>query len=249
MKNLGYLLMILVSIFLASCEEEETYPPLSANFTIEDLSQLAQGVKVRFINKSTPFDSCVWDFGNGMVSREINPEIAFPKSGGYVVMLYIYQGKRRSDYGYSIYVRPPFTQQRISKITILEIPFTKPNGKPWDSLPDNELPDIIFQFRTDSLAPHSPDFYQSYSVSENLSRSQLPLVFTPCCMKNWFWNGPDTDAPFYFQLRDDDPNNKSELIASVKIDGSKYPTPQKPYPSQVILGKNGFKIKLDIDWQ
>jgi PKD repeat protein len=47
-------------------------------------------LKVRFLNRSTSYDSCRWVFGDGGSSREINPEWIFDVEGEYKVVLKVF---------------------------------------------------------------------------------------------------------------------------------------------------------------
>lgn len=54
--------------------------PLRAGFDV-----VIKGDKVRFENRAENAIVVEWDFGNGVVSRELNPEIRYLKKGKYVV--------------------------------------------------------------------------------------------------------------------------------------------------------------------
>lgn len=54
--------------------------PLRAGFDV-----IIKGDKVRFENRSENAVTVEWDFGNGVVSREMNPEFRYTKKGKYVV--------------------------------------------------------------------------------------------------------------------------------------------------------------------
>jgi PKD repeat protein len=47
-------------------------------------------LKLRFINKSNAFDSCMWSFGDGGYSTEKNPEWIFDVEGEYKVVLQVF---------------------------------------------------------------------------------------------------------------------------------------------------------------
>ncbi len=47
-------------------------------------------LKIRFLNKSTSFDSCRWVFGDGGFSNEKNPEWIFDQEGEYKIVLKVF---------------------------------------------------------------------------------------------------------------------------------------------------------------
>lgn len=60
-----------------------------ANFTGANLSGCA-GTIVSFTNQSAAYDSCVWDFGDGVTSAVQNPSHVYNTSGSYAVTLVVY---------------------------------------------------------------------------------------------------------------------------------------------------------------
>jgi len=61
-----------------------------ANFELSAVSGCAP-LKVRFINRSSGYDSCRWTFGDGGYSYTTNPEWIFDVEGEYKVVLQVYR--------------------------------------------------------------------------------------------------------------------------------------------------------------
>ena len=247
MKNLAIEVLFLMAFLFSSCEEEDT-ESFGASYAIEHEYALVRGMLVQFINSSPPSDSCQWDFGDGNFSKDLNPTHVYAAGGSFVVKLSIGKGDRNASFWKRINVGNGFSRQLLTQITILEMPFTKPNGAPWDSLPEPELPDVYFDFRTDSLQETNQMADFIYLI-QNADPAMLPIVYKPCCNKTCFWSSPTPNIPFYFHLRDFDTTDSSERIGSVLFDFGKIRTYGNLYPTEVIAGNNGFKVKLNFVWQ
>lgn len=63
-----------------------------ANFSGNNLSGCA-GTTVNLTNQSTAFDSCVWDFGDGVTTTAFNPSHTYSTSGNYTVTLVVYNSQ------------------------------------------------------------------------------------------------------------------------------------------------------------
>ncbi len=59
---------------------------------------------VQFTNTSTTFDSCLWDFGDGKISTDVNPEHCYDSSGMYSVKLVCYSNCYVDSITYMDYV-------------------------------------------------------------------------------------------------------------------------------------------------
>jgi PKD repeat protein len=83
MKRLTYLFLSL-TLVLFSCHK--TPNPPRASFSV-DITNPEVGQTVYFNNNSENGDKYDWDFGDGIVSTEINPTHIFTATGGYDVTL------------------------------------------------------------------------------------------------------------------------------------------------------------------
>lgn len=86
--------------FLISCVSPKAY------FDIES-SEDTVPVRLQMRNMSEHADSCVWDFGNGEKSTELNPEVRYLYSGTYNITLKATKGKKESLHEYKIYLNAP----------------------------------------------------------------------------------------------------------------------------------------------
>lgn len=69
--------------FLNNCDDKSTaYKNLKASFTAQ-----TDGFKVVFTNKSENAESYLWDFGDGSISKEVNPSKTFNTTKAYTVKL------------------------------------------------------------------------------------------------------------------------------------------------------------------
>jgi PKD repeat protein len=90
MKRIIYLLLVL-PLFLLSCEKTPV-----ASFST-DTNEPQVGQTVFFYNNSHNGDSYEWDFGDGYISNERNPEHIFTATGTYVVTLTVNSHSGHSD--------------------------------------------------------------------------------------------------------------------------------------------------------
>jgi hypothetical protein len=90
MKRIIYLLLVL-PLFLLSCEKTPV-----ASFSV-DTNEPQVGQTVFFSNNSHNGDRYEWDFGDGYISNERNPEHIFTATGTYVVTLTVNSQGGHSD--------------------------------------------------------------------------------------------------------------------------------------------------------
>lgn len=104
-----FIWIVLFFIILNSCSKNEevklvTEPAaetLNAKFSIvaNDPLNIFESQTIRFVNESTGYNLCSWQFGNNTKSPEINPEKSYPYHGVYTVTLTVYDDKgNRSTY-------------------------------------------------------------------------------------------------------------------------------------------------------
>lgn len=92
--------IVLASLLFVTCkqnEPEETQPTASFTFTKNEL-------KVTFTNTSKNAQSYIWDFGDGMTSKVINPVHTYSKAGTYSVSLKATNITKSDTYSQSIII-------------------------------------------------------------------------------------------------------------------------------------------------
>jgi len=96
------------AVLLSSCSKKkditvinEQLPSLDAKFSIvvNDPVNIFEQQSIRFVNESTGYNLCSWQFGNNTKSQEVNPERSYPYHGIYTVTLTVFDDKgNRSAY-------------------------------------------------------------------------------------------------------------------------------------------------------
>ena len=69
------------------------HPSPFADFTVNQTSGCQESAPFQFSNLSTGFDSCIWDFGDGLVSYLQNPVHTYDTSGVFTVKLLVYNSQ------------------------------------------------------------------------------------------------------------------------------------------------------------
>ncbi len=77
-----------------------------AVFVVEKLSNHAPA-SVKFQNRSVKADAYIWDFGDGKISQELNPEHRYSLSGKYTVTLKAIKGKKQHAATMELVLDPP----------------------------------------------------------------------------------------------------------------------------------------------
>jgi|WetSurSiteA1Bulk_404760.scaffolds.fasta_scaffold01381_7 hypothetical protein len=102
--NLAKTLVTLLIICIVSCRKDEEASKLNANFTIEK-SVVKKGEEIHFTNYSQNASSYLWDFGDGSISTDENPQHLFTSSGTHLVVLTAFDNDNTSTYYCKIFVK------------------------------------------------------------------------------------------------------------------------------------------------
>lgn len=80
------------------CREEEN-PKLEAkfDFTVADSNNIFENQQISFRNTSTGFETCVWEFGNSVKSRDTDASVSYPMHGFYTVKLTVFDKNGQSS--------------------------------------------------------------------------------------------------------------------------------------------------------
>ena len=77
--------LILAVLLFTACEEDESFSPPTAGFTVENEGDLRIYDTVQFVNTSTDATSFLWHFGNGETRYGANPTFVYTEPGTYEV--------------------------------------------------------------------------------------------------------------------------------------------------------------------
>jgi PKD repeat protein len=182
MKNI--LLYILLLLTLTTCSKQSQDSTFSrkpvAGFVINNENCKSPCV-IAFINTSRITDDTkyIWEFGDGDSSRLENPFHQYETGGVYNVQL-----TAQNKTGFSIATSKVTIQSdlplgffnlcRIDRVTYVKLPPTKPDGKPWDDLPNSSaLPDLQWLVRDTTRT-----YIRGQELSELVNFDQKLLPFT-----------------------------------------------------------------------
>jgi PKD repeat protein len=182
MKNiLLYILLLLTFTSCSKLSQDSTFSrkPV-ASFVINNDNCKAPCI-IGFYNTSRITDDTkyIWEFGDGDSSRLENPFHQYEAGGVYNVQL-----TAENKAGFSIATSKVTIQSdlplgffslcRIDRVTYVKLPATKPDGKPWDDLPNSSaLPDLQWLVRDTNRT-----FIRSQELSELVNFDQKLLPFT-----------------------------------------------------------------------
>ena len=86
-KLFRYVTLILMTVTVVSCDDDEVTPPqANAGFTVNK-STAKIGEEILFTNTSENATAFKWSFGDGTTSKEVSPKKTYGSSGTYVVTL------------------------------------------------------------------------------------------------------------------------------------------------------------------
>lgn len=207
-----------------------------ANFTILIGNNEYAPSTVYFLNTSNNASSYDWDFGDGSLhSSQSSPNHAYTSAGIYTVTL-----KAMNSVGVqniitkTVNILAAPTQVRITKLTLVSMPFLDNNGAGWDPL---DGPDVFFNILNQG---GSVLLSGEGGQVNNLLQSQLPI--------QWTFNTPyvvsNLSDPRYFQFYDFDTADPNDPINYVGIKFSDWVT----YPTTLTATQNGIEIKLTLEW-
>lgn len=196
---------------------------------------------VFFTNTSTNATSYAWDFGDNGTSNAVNPQHLYTTGGVYTVTLTATGAGGSTTTTKTVNIGAAFTKVKITKVTVVNIPFTKPGGTSgWDL--DGTGPDIYFQIQDVS----SNVLFNAGASSRynDITPSTLPIAWnltTP-------FEIPNLGASRYIQLIDYDFGTSNDDMGYVGFQMSNYTSGANPYPSTVTNTQNGITVTLNLTW-
>ena len=101
-----------------------------ANFTFSGNGTAPSTVS--FSNTSTNATSYSWDFGDGSSSTSFNPSHTYTAGGAFSVILTATNAAGNNQITKIVNITPPPTKVKISKVTVVNMPFLTSGGASWD---------------------------------------------------------------------------------------------------------------------
>ena len=246
-KQIFTSLIILILTTIVSCSKDSPTAPAVTPAPTVDFSYLGANSPapstVSFTSITTNATNYLWDFGDNGTSTVANPQHLYTASGVYTVKLTVTGAGGTTSTMKTVNIAAPLTNVKITKVTVVDIPFTKPGGTSgWDT--DGSGPDVYFQIQ-DINSTVLLDATSSARLSD-VTPSMLPFYWT---IPNPFVI-TDLTAPRYIQLFDYDSNplTPDEDMGYVGFTMSNYTTGSSAFPTTVTATRNGVTVKLDLIW-
>jgi PKD repeat protein len=236
----GLLFLFVVLLNGCSNDDSNSTPLPTVDFTYSGANVPAPA-SVNFSSTTTNATSYLWDFGDNGSSTIANPQHLYNAGGVYTVKLTVTGSGGTNSITKTVNIGAALTKVKISKVTILNIPFTKPGGTSgWDT--DGTGPDIYFQIQDQT----STILFNAGSASRisNVTPSLLPIswnITTPFEITN-------LSSPRFIQLFDYDTITADEDMSYVGFLMSDYVSGATAYPLSVTETQNGITLKLDLIW-
>jgi len=198
---------------------------------------------VSFTSTTTNATNYLWDFGDNGSSTIANPQHLYTAAGVYTVKLTVSGAGGTTSITKTVNIGAAVTHVKITKVTIVNIPFTKPGGTSgWDI--DGTGPDVFFQIQD----VNSTVLFDITSANRmnNVTPSLLPFYWTmttPFAIT-------DLTQLRYIELFDYDLGVPNEDMGYVGFLMSNYTTGSNAYPSTVTESNTtyGITVKLDLIW-
>ncbi|WP_112113570.1 PKD domain-containing protein [Flavobacterium aciduliphilum] len=243
-KSLAMLLMI--SLFFGCSKDSPaastSTPAPTVDFIYSGANNPAPST-VSFTSTTTNATNYLWDFGDNSSSTSANPQHLYTAGGVYTVKLTVSGAGGTTSTIKTVNIGAALTHVKISKVTIVNIPFTKPGGTSgWDL--DGSGPDIYFQIQDQNSAVLF-DATSSNRFSD-VTPSMLPFA--------WNISNPfvitDLTQSRYIELFDYDFGTSDEDMGYVGFLMSNYTTGSNAYPTTVTQTNTtyGITVKLDLIW-
>jgi hypothetical protein len=210
----------------------------TANFTFSGAGCMAP-CNVSFTNTSTNANSYLWDFGDGTTSTAVNPTKTYTTGGAFSVILTATNAAGSNQITKIVNIASPPTKVKITKVTIINMPFVDGSGSSWDFV---DGPDVFFNI---SDQANNVLFNGSSSRINNVTPSMLPL--------SWTFTSPfeinDFNVGRFIDVWDYDTPDPDDFIGYVGFVMNNYTSGSNPYPPSVTKTQNGITVKLDLIWQ
>jgi PKD repeat protein len=244
MKKKLFTSLIFVILTIVSCSEDSPTAPAVTPAPTVDFSYLGANSPapstVSFTSITTNATNYLWDFGDNGTSTIANPQHLYTASGVYTVKLTVTGAGGTTSITKTVNIGAPLTNVKITKVTVEDIPFTKPGGTSgWDT--DGSGPDVYFQIQ-DQISTVLFDATSS-ARKNDITPSMLPF--------SWNFTNPfvitDLTAPRFIELYDYDfnPLTPDEVMGYVGFTMSNYTTGSSAFPTTVTATRNGITIELE----
>lgn len=168
-SNHYLLLLIVLVLFMSSCDKTDPLPISKADFKITSIAPEVD-VPVQFENLSLNAAVYAWDFGDGFTdSLTIDPTHTYEDPGSYVVKLTAYtQDGQKSESIQDVDVG----ERYLTGMYIMNINMKDENGDPWDD--DGSGPDVLYQLGPQD-ATSLDDLVFVYIDSLNVGQFSTPI--------------------------------------------------------------------------
>jgi hypothetical protein len=247
-KKLFTSLMVAILTILVSCSKDSPTAPAVTPAPTVDFSYLGANnpapSTVSFTSTTTNAVNYLWDFGDNSSSTLANPQHLYTAGGVYTVKLTVTGAGGTTSTIKTVNIGAPLTNVKITTVTLLNIPFTKPGGTSgWDL--DGTGPDVYFQIQDQNSAI----LFNATSAARKIdvTPSMLPFgwnITTPFAITN-------LSQSRFIQLFDYDlgiigtPDDDMSYVGFLMTD---YTTGSTAYPTSITKNQNGITIKLDLIW-
>ncbi|MFZ4670827.1 MAG: PKD domain-containing protein [Flavobacterium sp.] len=236
------MLFIIAMFFGCSKDDPSSTSAPTVDFSYSGANNPAPST-VSFTSTTTNATNYLWDFGDNGSSTSANPQHLYTTGGVYTVRLTVTGAGGTTSISKTVNIGASLTNVKISKVTIVNIPFTKLGGTSgWDL--DGTGPDVFFQIQDQN----STVLFDVTSANRlnNVTPSILPFFWT---LTNPFVITNLTQSRF-IQLFDYDLGTPNEDMGYVGFLMSNYTTGSSAYPSSVTETNStyGITVKLDLIW-
>ena len=236
------MLFIIAMFFGCSKDDSSSTSAPTVDFSYSGANNPAPST-VSFTSTTTNTTNYLWDFGDNGSSTAANPQHLYTAGGVYTVKLTVTGAGGTTSITKTVNIGAALTNVKISKVTIVNIPFTKPGGTSgWDL--DGTGPDIFFQIQD----VNSTVLFDQTSAGRrsDVTPSMLPFswnITTPFAIT-------DLTQSRYIELFDYDLGVPNDNMGYVGFLMSSYTTGSSAYPSTVTETNTtyGITVKLDLIW-
>jgi PKD repeat protein len=195
---------------------------------------------VVFTNSSTNATSYSWDFGDGGTSVSVNPTHTYLTGGTFSVVLTAINAAGTNKITKTVNITAPYTKVKITKVTIINIPFVTGSGSGWDP---SDGPDVFFKV-TDINNTIVYEIPATERISD-IAPSDLPIEWQLATT----YEITNFNESRFVDIWDYDTFDPNDLIGYVGFKMSDYTSGTNPYPTSVTNTENGITVKLDLVWQ
>lgn len=194
---------------------------------------------VSFSNTSSNAVSYNWDFGDGQTSTATNPNHTYTSGGAFSVILTATNDAGSNQITKNVNIAAPPTKVKITKITVIDLPFVNANGSSWDYL---NGPDVYY-----TITDQSDNILMNGSSSRinDVTPANLPLVWT----LGTPFEITDFNVGRFIDLWDHDSPDADDYMGWVGFKMSNYTSGSNPYPTTVTNTANSITVKLDLAWE